>query len=383
MYWMKIQSRQENVIYLALWGMLFAAPVLIMYIRTVSNTYLSFNWLEIFFVWKLFAVYLAIFLIHNFLLAPLLIYRRKRMLYISMIAAILTIFVAYQCSQRPRFMERRPIPMERKMDDRHEPRGREHAPYAMRPHRDRPPHEFRRGEHRPPAFIGVHNIVAVVSLILMFGMNIGIKLFFKNRSDQKKLDALQKKNLEQQLEYLKYQINPHFFMNTLNNIHALVDIDPEKAKDTILELSKMMRFILYEGDKSGVPLAREFDFIRHYVALMQLRYTNKVEIVVDLPDQAPDKTVPPLMLISFIENAFKHGISYQHQSFVHIKVTLDGDMLHFTCSNSKAETSNQEKGGVGLANVKQRLRLLYDNNFELRIQNNPDTYIVELTIPLT
>jgi LytS/YehU family sensor histidine kinase len=172
-------------------------------------------------------------------------------------------------------------------------------------------------------------------------------------------------------------------MNTLNNIHALVDIDPEKAKDTILELSKMMRFILYEGDKSGVPLAREFDFIRHYVALMQLRYTNKVEILVDLPNEAPEKTVPPLMLISFIENAFKHGISYQQQSFVHVKVTIDGAMLHFTCSNSKAETPNQEKGGVGLANVKQRLRLLYDSNFELRIQNKPDTYIVELTIPLT
>ena len=389
MYWMKIQSRQENVIYLALWGMLFAAPVLIMYIRTVSNTYLSFNWLEIFFVWKLFAVYLAIFLIHNFLLAPLLIYRRKRMLYISMIAAILTIFVAYQCSQRPRFMERRPIPMERKMDDRHEPRGREHDPYAMRPHRDRPPHEFRRGEHRPPAFIGVHNIVAVVSLILMFGMNIGIKLFFKNRSDQKKLDALQKKNLEQQLEYLKYQINPHFFMNTLNNIHALVDIGPEKAKDTILELSKMMRFILYEGDKSGVPLTREFDFIRHYVALMQLRYTDKVDIRTDLPVEAPDKTVPPLMLISFIENAFKHGISYQHPSFVHIKIAISDEMsansqqLIFTCSNSKAEKPNGEKGGVGLANVKQRLHLLYDNNYSLKIQNLPDIYNVELTIPLT
>ena len=116
---------------------------------------------------------------------------------------------------------------------------------------------------------------------------------------------------------------------------------------------------------------------------MQLRYTNKVEILVELPNGAPDKTVPPLMLISFIENAFKHGISYQHKSFVHIKVALDGDMLHFTCSNSKAETPNQEKGGVGLANVKQRLRLLYDSNFELRIQDKPDTYIVELTIPLT
>jgi LytS/YehU family sensor histidine kinase len=238
--------------------------------------------------------------------------------------------------------------------------------------------------HQVPAvFIGQHDIVAVVILVLMFGMNIGIKLFFKNRNDQKKLESLQKKNLEQQLEYLKYQINPHFFMNTLNNIHALVDIDPEKAKDTILELSKMMRFILYEGDKSGVPLSREFDFIRHYVALMQLRYTDKVDIRTDLPNEAPDKTVPPLMLISFIENAFKHGISYQHQSYVHIKVDVSGDQLYFSCQNSKAEKPNEEKGGVGLSNVKQRLRLLYDNNYSLKIQNQPDSYNVELIIPLT
>ena len=253
----------------------------------------------------------------------------------------------------------------------------------------RPPRDFKRPHQVPAVFIGQHDIVAVVILVLMFGMNIGIKLFFKNRNDQKKLESLQKKNLEQQLEYLKYQINPHFFMNTLNNIHALVDIDPEKAKDTILELSKMMRFILYEGDKSGVPLTREFDFIRHYVALMQLRYTDKVDIRTDLPVEAPDKTVPPLMLISFIENAFKHGISYQHPSFVHIKIAISDEMsansqqLIFTCSNSKAEKPNGEKGGVGLANVKQRLHLLYDNNYSLKIQNLPDIYNVELTIPLT
>ncbi len=385
LFWMKIQSRQENVIYLALWGMLFAAPVLSLYIRTVNNSFLTFNWTEIFIAWKLFAVYLLIFLIHNFLLAPLLIYRRKRVLYAAMMAAVFSLFVAYQCSQRPKFMGRRPIPMERRIDKEHEMPRRDHEPHMIGEREDhkRPPREFRWQGQRPPVFIGQHDIVAVVILVLMFGMNIGIKLFFKNRTDQKKLAALQKKNLEQQLEYLKYQINPHFFMNTLNNIHALVDIDPEKAKDTILELSKMMRFILYEGDKSGVPLAREFDFIRHYVALMQLRYTNKVEILVDLPSEAPDKTVPPLMLISFIENAFKHGISYQHASFVHIKVAIDGDMLHFTCSNSKAEIPNQEKGGVGLANVKQRLHLLYDSNFELRIQDKQNTYIVELTIPLT
>ena len=368
MYWMKTQSRQENVIYLALWGMLFAAPVLSMYIRTVNNSMLYFNWREILMIWSLFAVYLVIFLIHNFLLAPMLIYGRKRILYTTIVAAIFACFVTYQCTHRPTPKRFGPPPMEMRM--------RMHDGH-------RPPREFNRPPRVPAIFIGQHEIVAVVVLVLMFGMNIGIKLFFKNRKDQKKLEDLQKKNLEQQLEYLKYQINPHFFMNTLNNIHALVDIDPEKAKDTILELSKMMRFILYEGDKSGVPLTREFDFIRHYVALMQLRYTDKVEIRTELPENAPDKTLPPLMLINFIENAFKHGISYQQQSFVHIKITVSNDQLHFTCSNSKAETPNQEKGGVGLANVKQRLHLLYDNNYSLKIQDQPDSYNVELTIPLT
>ena len=214
-------------------------------------------------------------------------------------------------------------------------------------------------------------------------MNLGVKFYFKTRDDQKKLLRLEKENLEQQLEYLKYQINPHFFMNTLNNIHALVDIDAEKAKSTILELSKMMRFILYEGDKQGVPLTREFDFIRNYITLMELRYTDKVQIRVNLPQQAPDRLIPPLMLITFIENAFKHGISYQHPSFIDIMVDVLDDRLHFTCNNSKAEKSNQEKGGVGLTNVRQRLKLLYDNNYTLHIQDNPDTYQVQLTIPLS
>jgi LytS/YehU family sensor histidine kinase len=176
-------------------------------------------------------------------------------------------------------------------------------------------------------------------------------------------------------------------MNTLNNIHALVDIDPAKAQDTILELSKMMRFVLYEGDKSGVPLNRELEFIRTYITLMQLRYTDKVKINLDLPTQVPDKTIPPLMLVSFIENAFKHGVSYQHDSFIDIKVELIEPLLqvthlHFTCTNSKAEKPNQEKGGVGLVNVKKRLDLLYDKNYTLSIKDDTDTYFVELILPL-
>ena len=171
-------------------------------------------------------------------------------------------------------------------------------------------------------------------------------------------------------------------MNTLNNIHALVDIDPAKAQETILELSKMMRFILYEGDKNGVSLSREMEFIKTYISLMRLRYSDKVTINVNLPAEVPERNIPPLMLISFVENAFKHGISYQHPSFIDIQVAVDKEHLKFLCRNSKAEKPNQEKGGVGLQNVKQRLQLLFDDNYTLNIQDRPEAYQVELIIPL-
>ncbi len=384
MYWMQNQSKYENLAYVALWGLLFAVPVLSLYVRVANNSALTFNWQEVFVVWRHFAVYLLLFLIHNFLLAPLLIHRNKRWFYVLLALCMIGLFTIYQCNNRPDFKHW------------HQPHGMEQRGFKPmgRGFKHEPPPELiaKWKERRPPIFIGERDIVSIVILVLMCGMNLGIKLYFRTRNDQKRLLALEKENLEQQLEYLRYQINPHFFMNTLNNIHALVDIDPEKAKDTILELSKMMRFVLYEGNKKGVPLSREFEFIQHYIQLMKLRYTDKVKITVDLPQEVPDKPIPPLILITFIENAFKHGISYQHESFIGIHISInrqlaDSPKLHFTCRNSKANsqkpTANSEQGGVGLQNVKQRLNLLYNQNYTLNIQDEADVYNVELTIPLT
>ena len=413
----KKEHRQETIIYLALWLLMFMAPVLSLGIRTAYSDDISFDWSEVMMVWREYIPFFMVFLIHNHLLAPILVYRQRKWVYAGMCIVIVCIFQVYQCNHRPNFKDHRRFRhemMEQRepggpMDDDRPPLPREEAfgeppmepleemetndsaslrrydPEDYRPRR-RPRFEDRRDRRhgeRAPLFAGQRDIIAIVILLLMMGMNIGIKLYFKQRGDRKRLEQLEKENLEQQLEYLKYQINPHFFMNTLNNIHALVDIDPEKAKSTIVELSKMMRFVLYEGDKKGVPVSREFDFVRNYITLMRLRYTDKVKITVDLPSESPDKTVPPLMLISFVENAFKHGISYQRESFIDVKATVSGNRLHFTCRNSKADMPNKEKGGVGLANVKQRLNLLYDNNYTLNIQDNPDVYDVELNIPLS
>ena len=196
------------------------------------------------------------------------------------------------------------------------------------------------------------------------------------------MKALESENLQQQLEYLKYQVSPHFFMNTLNNIHALVDIDPEEAKHTIEVLSQLMRYLLYEGDKSLVPLQREVDFIGHYVDLMRIRYANDVQIDVDLPRQLPKVMISPLLLITFVENAFKHGVSYEHPSFIEVKVEPSDDGgVCFSCRNSMKSTVDDKPGGVGLRNATKRLRLLYGDTCRLSIQSDAAEYCVRLQLP--
>lgn len=390
----KKEHRQETIIYLVLWALLFMAPVMSLSVRS-ANTGIDFDWSEIFTVWKQYALYFLVFLIHNHLMAPMLVYRQQRWRYLALSAAIIVIFQVYQCNHRPDFRQRKarramieqidhqrpPMPPDHREGD-FELRPDDHEGFEPRP--DGPRRDGLRHERRqhPPLIFGQHDLVSIIILVLMLGMNLGVKLYFKQRSDQKHLAQLERQNLEQQLEYLKYQINPHFFMNTLNNIHALVDIDPEKAKSTILELSKMMRFMLYEGSKSVVPLEREMTFLQNYITLMKLRYTDKVRISVDVPASLPNKDVPPLMFITFVENAFKHGVSYRQESFIDIAMAIANDRLTFTCVNSRIPKEEDKHGGVGLANVRQRLDLIYGQNYQLDIRDEQTSYTVKLTLPL-
>ena len=412
----KKEHRQETIIYLALWLLMFMAPVLSLGVRTTYSDDISFDWSEVMMVWREYIPFFMVFLIHNHLLAPILVYRQRKWAYVGMCIVIVCIFQVYQCNHRPKFRTPREFRHERMaerepggpMDDDRPPLPREEAfgeppmepleemeandsaslrrydPEDYRPRR-RPRFEDRRDRRhgeRAPLFAGQRDIIAIVILLLMMGMNIGIKLYFKQRGDRKRLEQLEKENLEQQLEYLKYQINPHFLMNTLNNIHALVDIDPEKSKQTILELSKMMRFVLYEGNKQGVPLDREIAFLQNYIQLMKLRYTDKVKITVDVPKNLPNKEVPPLMFITFVENAFKHGVSYRQASFIDIAISIGEDKLVFDCRNSRIPKEDDKHGGVGLANVKKRLELIYGNRYTLDIKDEQDTYTVKLSLPL-
>jgi LytS/YehU family sensor histidine kinase len=219
--------------------------------------------------------------------------------------------------------------------------------------------------------------------LLMFSFNIAVKLFFKSVRDQEAMKELEHNNLQTELDYLKYQINPHFFMNTLNNIHALVDIDTEKAKQTIVELSRLMRYVLYESNNRLISLSKELQFLNHYIELMRIRYTDKVRIDVSFPTDTGEVQVPPLLFVSFVENAFKHGVSYQHASFVSVCLQVVGEEIHFVCSNSNYYRSEDQHHGIGLDNIRKRLRLLFGERYKLSIDDTADCFDVQLLVPVS
>lgn len=381
--------RKEHTIYTAIWAMLYASPVVNIYTRMAGNPRITFSWTEILHAWEYTSTWLVMFAIHNFLLLPLLLRKRKTGTYLclSFIILLTGMFITYLNRPMHKNQYKTRMEAEWKADSLAYERvaavrlgdGRYCSP--QNPMR-RKPLDYQPIDPLP--MLGPGELVAFFGGLLLMGMNLGVKLYFMSQRDRERQKIIDQRNLEQQMEYLKYQVNPHFFMNTLNNIHALVDIDPERAKTTIVELSKMMRHILYEGSKKLIPLTREVEFLNLYVQLMRLRYTRKVHINVDVPPQLPELKLPPLMLIIFVENAFKHGISYREESFIDIKLRVEDKRLLFSCCNSKPTQVQRtnEKGGMGLQNVRQRLELLYDDDYTLDISDGEKTYEVKLDIPM-
>lgn len=383
----KMNYRKEHIIYTLMWIVLYLSPVMSIYMRMSTNPHIDFSWEEILNAWKFNTVWVVLFSIHNFLLAPILIIKRRTWLYTALAMLLLAVTMCTLYVMRPDHRMRHPKslpPTECKQcnTDKECPECGYDRPYSNDPERRKP--EMRL--FSPMPLFGPGEMVAVFGGLLLMGMNLGVKLYFRSQEATEALTQIEKHALERQLQYLKYQVNPHFFMNTLNNIHALVDIDPERAKASIVELSKLMRYVLYEGNNKLTPLSREVQFLRNYVQLMSMRYnTGNVSISLDAPDVLPDSMLPPLLLVIFVENAFKHGISYRTKSFVEISLQPHADRLLFSCRNSRPEIKHDEnmKGGVGLSNVRRRLDLLFPNDYTLDIKEEEDTYTVKLEIPLT
>ncbi len=224
----------------------------------------------------------------------------------------------------------------------------------------------------------------ILQLIIVTAIPLTLKVLRRFYALQDEKDELEKLNTELELNFLKSQINPHFLFNTLNNIYSLSLQKSDAAPEMIIKLSDLMRYILYECNVEKIALEKEVSFMKDYVELEKLRYGKHVDIRFDVEGNLEGKQTPPLLLIHFVENAFKHGVNAQFgQSYVAMRLKTDEKGLQFSIENNKpvngAKIENQ-KGGIGLENIKKRLELIYPGKYDLHISSGEATYRVDLII---
>ncbi len=323
------------------WVLIYASTPLYMYYASVA-TQEQFNWSAVLREWNYTSGFLGIFLISHFLLIPKLINKKRVSLYVLSVLACIVGFILYLHIIAPHTHKHRTIRNETcDVENRHVPghanMGDRTLDMSRMPMAEPPHHRWHLEDNivHSPFLLAPPDLARVITMILMVLADLGAVAWFNGQRLRQRLLSLEQQTLKQELAQLRFQINPHFFMNTLNNIHALIDIDQERAKRSIVELSGMMRYALYEGNNSLTPLQHEIEFLRMYISLMKLRYSNKVDVHVDIPEKVPAEVMmPPMIFATFIENAFKHGVSYQKSSFIYITLALeDNDQtIRFCCS---------------------------------------------------
>lgn len=363
------QRKSETRIYAYAWTVLLMILVIDTFRDWQSADLISMH--PIMLARPLFAIipYLAIFLINNSILIPRYLFRNQYGKYVTcVILLILAVFsVITGCFMLMTNLRHSPI---------------------MRP-------------PGPSHLIPLPLFLAFGAELLVVGANIAVAMIFRDIDNRIKHERLLKTYAEEQLAYLKQQINPHFYLNMLNNIHGMIEIDSSMAQDMIIRMSGMMRYMLYDSSNRTIPLSEEIAFLDNYVSLMRSRYPeDKLTVTTSFPTkhQCNSICIPPLLFLVFIENSFKHGVSYRRKSSIDVSIEVGRDTLTFRCVNTRhcdsaaqsmrnsflRSESMSGQSGIGLQNISRRLDLLYGQHHTLEIEaeQNPDKYKVILNIPL-
>ena len=234
--------------------------------------------------------------------------------------------------------------------------------------------------------LSVNDVAGYVSftvsalLINLMAIFIAMSIRYVMRQSEKK-----QKEIEAELAWLKNQINPHFLFNTLNNISSLTQIDADKAQDTVMQLSDLLRYAMYETNKPKVPLEGEVEFMHNYIELMKLRCNEMTKVEFETRIENREALVAPLIFISLVENAFKHGANSNAPATIDISLTQQGDTLVFTSDNTNnpKPTKDRSGSGIGLENTRRRLALIYSGRYQCEQTITPENiYHVKITIQL-
>ena len=362
----------ESIVFMVIWVGIFSIPF---FQHRINNV---IDWDKVNSDWIKISSFLVIFTVNAYYLVPKLLFQKKYLPYLAF--TLLTIFIVTAISVSTLFILTPPEPIAM-------------PPMNLGP--GMPPMEL---GTKMPAPMGyklpllqeqksVYMIFAdnMIIAILVVAAGTTIKMLSQWLNEEGRRMDVEKEQLKTELALLRHQVSPHFFMNTLNNIHALVDINTEIAKDAIIRLSTLMRYLLYDTAHGQTSLKKEVEFIESYITLMELRFSKKVVISVEVPKDIPDIQIPPMLFISFLENAFKHGVSYQTASFVHFKLELKENSLECNIRNSKnknKDESNKAYSGIGLTNIRKSLELLFEKNYKLDIKETDKDFDVHLSVPI-
>jgi two-component system, LytTR family, sensor kinase len=256
----------------------------------------------------------------------------------------------------------------------------------------RPPVDKQGRMQRPPLSMRPRFIIAVPhaytlgyisSSFFMVFLSLGLRVLERQSKIEKMQKEMEKTKINAELALLKNQISPHFFFNTLNNIYSLSTTNPEDSRTAILKLSKMMRYLLYDSEDGDTNLSSEIELMTNYIDLMKLRLEENYNLKVIYPDEYKDFRIPPLLFIPFIENAFKHGVSFREDSFIYISMATSDNIIMFRSFNSisgSAVETGLESSGIGLNNVRKRLDLLFPGKHDLQLNKTESTFEVLLKI---
>ncbi len=233
-------------------------------------------------------------------------------------------------------------------------------------------------------FLETNHIIAVVlGELYVLGFVTAIKLLIDWPIELKRNEDLAKLQLSTELKFLRTQIQPHFFFNTLNNLYALTLTKSDEAPKLVIKLSDLMQYVLYEVKSSKASLLEEINHLNNYIDIEQIRFKDRIDLEMDITGNIEDVVVPPLMFLNFVENCFKHGLKENDTVKINMSFEVSKDnYLEFRLSNSFNPNTNQEtKQGIGIMNTERRLKLLFANNFVLQTHIEEDTYNLFLKIP--
>lgn len=362
-----IRKASPVLIHLAAWLLFMTIPLLFMTQgQPLSN--LSGSILLPYFQFCL--LYISIFYLHTNWLIPVYFLRKKYLVY-SLILTLLLVFVFFIKPFDALMKQNRPG--ERRVNQttmhRPPPPPAPQGGFSKQP----PAHNFNPGAH--------FDITSIFIFIMIIGLGSALQYMKQWQRFEKRALQAEAEKATAELSFLKAQINPHFLYNTLNNIYTLCLIGSDHAAESILKLSNIMRYVTDESDADFVPLSDEIACISNFIALQKLRLGKKVTLKYEVEGEADNHRISPLLLMTFIENAFKYGLSNHLEASIKISIKIAQQKIYFSAENQIFEhQERQQRKGIGIDNTKKRLDYLYPNTHSLRIVNEQGWFKVFLIL---